>query len=247
MLENGYLDDMNTQILNDLASFVQERQGMKLPVSRSGILTEMAVERQTDWLESLDLPQPKIRPPRIWKVRSPRVYPDVLPPPSKKGKGKASERKIAIGSALDSRDQDDMFEMEEDIAPPVVVTTSQRKPAAGVLAGTPAVETLTKGTPWRSSAVDTAKKFVRRIVYVLFVFANLESEKVRSSCYYGRNGNITRRSLNSANWCSWQVHATVCAQTFGRAPGFRFCYTSTTVRRQSSLDREGIAGIMANR
>jgi len=155
MLENGFLDDMDTRILNDLASFIQDRQGSKLPVSRSGILADMAVQREAEWLAELDVPQLKARPPRVWKPRSPRIY--ATPPvQATKPKGKGRE-KLSLFDSQNDRDPEDVFEMEDDLALPESVFSPPR-------GSTPSKQFTavsadgSKGSPWRSSGVEATKK-----------------------------------------------------------------------------------------
>lgn len=159
MLENGFLDDMDTRILNDLASFIQDRQGSKLPVSRSGILADMAVQREAEWLADLDVPQLKARPPRVWKPRSPRIY--ATPPvQTKKAKGKGREKLSLSDNQVDNRDPEDVFEMEDDLALP----ESALSPPRG---STPSKQFSavssdgSKGKPWGSSGVEATKKSVQ--------------------------------------------------------------------------------------
>lgn len=159
MLENGFLDDMDTRMLNDLSSFIQDRQGSKLPVSRSGILEDMAVQREAEWLANQDIPQLKARPPRVWKPRSPRIY-ATPPAPSKKAKGKGKEKLSLFDGPADNRDPEDVFEMEDDLALPDSVFSPPRgsTPSKQVSA---ASTDGPKGTPWRSSGVEATKKWVR--------------------------------------------------------------------------------------
>ena len=154
MLENGFLDDMDNRILSDLAGYIQDLQGSKLPVSRSGILADMAVQREAEWLADQDIPQIKARPPRVWKPRSPKIF-ATAPVRTKKSKGKCKQSLFDLPT--ESRDVEDLFDMEDDltlpdsaIAPPRGGTPSKQYQAN--------VPETPKGLPWKSSAVEGSKK-----------------------------------------------------------------------------------------
>lgn len=151
MLENGMLDQMELRVLHDLASFVQDRQGMKLPVSRSGILLDMAVEKRLGWLEQQDIPFAKLRAPRHWKVKSPRIIPVNPQTPVRPGKERARQSIPAIG--------DDIFAMEDDLPPPAIPANQPQKyvspkPTRELSSDLPS----SSGSPWRSKPVDPPRK-----------------------------------------------------------------------------------------
>lgn len=82
-LESHLLDDLPNDLLRQLSVFVREQQASKSPVSRSGILTNMAMEKHKEWLAMEDFPQPITKtsrhPSRI--VSSAKLSP---PTPSRK-------------------------------------------------------------------------------------------------------------------------------------------------------------------
>ena len=155
MLENGMLDDMDIRVLNDLTSFVQDRQAIRLPITRSRILEELAVERQGEWLALQDLPVVGIRPNRpIWKARSPRLSPIVI---ESKSKGKAKAVPTTPSSAPVSRhkggDDNEIFSMDEE---PGSDTFSL--PAAVLAQSSPAAASLQSATsPWKSKGAEGKK------------------------------------------------------------------------------------------
>lgn len=154
MLENGFLDDMDTRILSDLAGYIQDLQGSKLPVSRSGILADMAVQREAEWLADQDIPQIKARPPRVWKPRSPKIF---ATPPVRTKKSKGKGKQSLFDLPTESRDIEDMFDMEDDVTLPesAIAPTRGGTPSKQFQAN--ASETP-KGLPWKSSAVEGSKK-----------------------------------------------------------------------------------------
>ena len=148
-MENGYLDDMEVHILNELAAFVRDKQGNKLPVSRSGVLTAMAVEREADWLATLDLPIPRARPPRVWKSRSPRVYAS-MPSQADSPRWAATSSSKEAGQA--ARESDDLFDMDDHLALPSSVASLDTRPVSAATSVKPT------SIPWGSTATGTNKK-----------------------------------------------------------------------------------------
>ncbi len=149
MLENGMLDQMDIRVLYDLASFVQEKQGLRLPITRSNVLLEMAMEKNALWLEMQDLPIPRLRAPRQWKVRSPRIQPTVV----ETNRQKERPRTISLEApTLDNSRDDDIFAMEDDL--PSSITSNSVKAAPFVSA---ADSSGSIASPWRSKTLEPQK------------------------------------------------------------------------------------------
>ncbi len=159
MLENGMLDDLDIRVLNDLTFFVQDRQGVRLPITRSGILEQLAVEREGEWLAMQDIPVFRIRPNRpIWRAKSPRLSPVVVTDSKSKGKGKAIPF-APTSQRLNRRkggDDNEIFSMDDENT-----SDTFSLPAAAVALASPAtsLQAATSpgtpgGTPWKSKAVE---------------------------------------------------------------------------------------------
>jgi hypothetical protein len=158
MMENGLLDDMDIRILNDLTNFVRDRQSEKLPLTRSGILLDMAMERHRDWMMMQDFPEPRLRYPRDIKPKSPRLTSTQAPTPFSKSKGKAkgpvndirTSPQMAGSKAFNEElDMDDL--MLPDAAPAPSAAT---QPLSDTLDSSGA-----KNSAWRSQAIE-AKRYV---------------------------------------------------------------------------------------
>ncbi|CED83705.1 Uncharacterized conserved protein, contains ankyrin and BTB/POZ domains [Phaffia rhodozyma] len=128
MLESHLLDNMPSDILANLSSYVHRRQGLRLPISRSGVLLTAAMERQAEWLALQDVPKPYLRPAKSALAihRSPGLSPievtSTLPPPPRRSSsttiigGTPVQSSPAFKSQLRSAAEgdDDMFQMDED-------------------------------------------------------------------------------------------------------------------------------------
>lgn len=71
VLEGRFLDDLPPPLLNAVADFVKERQGAKMPLSRSGFLITELMEKHADWLSELDIGRPT-GGARKWRPSIPR-------------------------------------------------------------------------------------------------------------------------------------------------------------------------------
>lgn len=155
MLENGLLDEMDIRVLNDLTSYVQERQGVRLPITRSGILEQMVLEREAAWLAMQDLPVPRVRPYRsTWRPKSPRVQPvgggGGETTSRRKSKGKAT----AVTNGPEAKAEDnDIFDMDEE--PVDVLSLPSAVTAAS--AATASAPPREAGAPWKSAAAESSR------------------------------------------------------------------------------------------
>lgn len=61
-LETGLLDDLPPDLLTALTAFVRERQGAKMPISRSNFLFQELLTRHQEFYDALDVGRPPARP-----------------------------------------------------------------------------------------------------------------------------------------------------------------------------------------
>ena len=158
MMENGLLDDMDIRILNDLTNFVRDRQAEKLPLTRSGILLDMAMEKYRDWIVLQDFPEPRLRYPREIKPKSPRLTSTQAPTPFSKTKGKAKASSSSIRASpqiAGSKEFNEELDMDDLMLPDAAPTSSTpHRPSLDAQDGI-----ATKNSAWRSQAVE-AKRYV---------------------------------------------------------------------------------------
>ncbi|KAL5530926.1 hypothetical protein ACEPAG_3802 [Sanghuangporus baumii] len=89
LLESRMLDDLPVHLLRQLAEFIRVRQSEKLPVTRSGMMVEKALEIWKDWLSLQDIPQPIIpgRKSYAGHIRhSPKLSPEMIAATSKRNR-----------------------------------------------------------------------------------------------------------------------------------------------------------------
>ncbi|KAJ9110692.1 hypothetical protein QFC19_001521 [Naganishia cerealis] len=161
MMENGLLDDMDIRILNDLTGFVRNRQAEKLPLTRSGILLDMAMEKYKDWLVLQDFPELRLRIPRDIKPKSPRLTSTSVPTAFSKTKGKSKAAPSSI-RASPQMTGSKMFNEEldmDDLMLPVAV------PILGPMdTSLPSASSASKNFAWKSQAVEAKKVDLRSIL-----------------------------------------------------------------------------------
>lgn len=58
VLETRLLDDLPPPLITAVAEFVQERQGAKMPLTRSGILVDELMSKHFEWYSELDVGKP---------------------------------------------------------------------------------------------------------------------------------------------------------------------------------------------
>ncbi|GAA5888090.1 hypothetical protein JCM5296_005430 [Sporobolomyces johnsonii] len=126
VLESYLLDDLPPDLLTALTTFVQERQGAKMPVSRSGLLLQEALSKHADYIAELDVGRPtggakRFRPnigtnmPRPSpSLLSPGPSPQLAPTPSKSPRMRASASPNASPSLSAVREVDEPFTLDED-------------------------------------------------------------------------------------------------------------------------------------
>ncbi|KAJ8293937.1 BTB/POZ domain-containing protein 1 [Rhodotorula toruloides] len=84
-LETSLLDDLPTDLLVALAAFIRERQGAKMPISRSGLLLQEVIAKHPEYYAETDVARPtgaakRYRPAVV--PNSPRPSPSLLSPTS---------------------------------------------------------------------------------------------------------------------------------------------------------------------
>ncbi|KAJ9118635.1 hypothetical protein QFC22_003855 [Naganishia vaughanmartiniae] len=162
MMENGLLDDMDIRILNDLTDFVRDRQAEKLPVTRSGILLDMAMEKYKDWMVLQDFSEPRLRIPRDIKPKSPRLTSTAVPTAISKSKGKSKATPSNIRSSPQMtgskmfNEELDMDDLMLPVAAPTLVSADTSASASA--------NSVAKHSPWKSQAVEAKRVDLRSIL-----------------------------------------------------------------------------------
>ncbi|WWC69338.1 uncharacterized protein I206_103276 [Kwoniella pini CBS 10737] len=169
MLESGLLDEMDTDVLQDLSDVIAQKQSVKLSVSKNQVLVKAAMEKHREWLLLQDIPQPRIRQPFKWKPRSPALSPvDTM---TFSSSNKEKKRAQIPPSPLLSPEMlpsaaDGMFQMDDE--PPTPPSTSGATTPRVTRPVTPldlaAVPGQSKGAVWRSKTVETEKVDLRSII-----------------------------------------------------------------------------------
>lgn len=156
VLEGRLLDDLPPDLITALATFCQERQGAKSPISRSGLLVQELMIKHANWIAELDVGRPtggaKKWKPHISSSNSPRPSPSLLSPgPSPSLQPRLSPR-LSPNSSPSLRplreDSDEPFEMDEDFA---LDSASPSRPSFSTAGG--ASQAGPSGTRRKSSIV----------------------------------------------------------------------------------------------
>ncbi|GAA6003739.1 hypothetical protein JCM10207_003573 [Rhodosporidiobolus poonsookiae] len=131
-LEGGLLDDLPSDLLVALTAFVQERQGAKMPVSRSGLLLQEVLAKHADYLADIDVGRPtgaaKRYKPSIVpaspkpspSLLSPQLSPQLQPTKSPRMQPKPSPSLAPVGEV------DEPFALDEDFLLEPSTSTAQR-------------------------------------------------------------------------------------------------------------------------
>ncbi|WRT67262.1 uncharacterized protein IL334_004229 [Kwoniella shivajii] len=170
MLESGLLDEMGTDVLQDLSDVIAQKQGSKLSVSRSHILTKQAMDKHREWLLLQDIPQPRVRQAIKWRPKSPALSPvDTMTLSSTINN---QERPKVPASPMMSPEfqpsaADGIFQMDDDLpATPSTrsgtMTPRANRPITPLDLG--AVSSNSKGAVWRSKTVETERVDLRSIM-----------------------------------------------------------------------------------
>ncbi|KAK4048797.1 hypothetical protein OIV83_004563 [Microbotryomycetes sp. JL201] len=133
VLENRLLDDLPNELVTSLTDFCQERQGAKLPISRSGMLVSDLMSKHSTWLSEQDVAR-QTGGARKWKPKmggdtaSPRPSPSMLSPgPSPRLNARPSPRLTPVMSPPMPavKETDDLFAMDEDFSLDATASTSR--------------------------------------------------------------------------------------------------------------------------
>ncbi|GAA5904198.1 hypothetical protein JCM6882_003976 [Rhodosporidiobolus microsporus] len=120
-LEAGLLDALPTDLLVAFTAFVQERQGAKMPISRSGLLLQELLSKHADYLAEIDVGRPtgaakRYRPAIV--PNSPKPSPSLLSPqpspqlgPSKSPRMQATKPSPSLPPV---GEVDEPFSLDED-------------------------------------------------------------------------------------------------------------------------------------
>jgi inhibitor of Bruton tyrosine kinase len=65
LLESRMLDELTSDLVNELGVYIRKQQALKSPISRTNRLVDKAMERNADWLAIQDIPQPLVRTNRL--------------------------------------------------------------------------------------------------------------------------------------------------------------------------------------
>lgn len=160
LLENRILEDMDMDLIGQLAKAIQIEQAKKLHISRSNGLINKALEKHADWLKLQDIPQPIVRSSKA--ILAPRQSPRLSPTAPAIGKPATRSPPRSIPeSPVDRPRRDDntgggVFEMDEEHIPPLTLG-SPRPVSLLTAASIESGSRLMNPPVWRSPSVATAK------------------------------------------------------------------------------------------
>lgn len=160
LLENRILEDMDMDLIGQLAKAIQLEQAKKLHISRSNHLVDQALEKHADWLKLQDIPQPIVRSSKA--ILAPRQSPRLSPTPPAVGKPATRSPPRSIPESPVNRPRrdnvgDDIFEMDEEHIPPLTLGSPH---LPGLLSAASNKESGSRSMnvpAWRSHSVSTAK------------------------------------------------------------------------------------------
>ncbi|KAJ8457714.1 hypothetical protein ONZ45_g18206 [Pleurotus djamor] len=122
MLESHMLNDLSSDLIEQLSRFVQTKQAEKLPVSRSGILVVNAAFKHHDWLESQDIATPIVvrhSHRMVTRKASAKLSPSLLSKPAPMSHISPSVNAPQSLPAERQTQADDIFAMDEpDLSTP---------------------------------------------------------------------------------------------------------------------------------
>lgn len=157
MLESGLLDEMHEDVLQDLCAVIAKKQERKLPVSRTGLLVNQAVDKHRDWLAVQDLPMPRVRAPFKWKARSPTILPTDRAHQARNGRQVNSSPTASpeVGPSVGTNE--DIFQMDEEHGSPVPSTGSRPTRPVTPLDISAGASAIRSGPVWKSQKVETSR------------------------------------------------------------------------------------------
>ncbi|RDB25530.1 BTB/POZ domain-containing protein 1 [Hypsizygus marmoreus] len=156
-LDSGMLDDIPISLVKELAQFIRAKQEEKSPISRSGRLTNEAMEKHADWLALQDIPTtiPRSNHVALRKgsanlqlspsnKKTPRLGPSSSPHPSPSIRPQRVIRRPPSG--------DDIFAMD-DADVPVSLSTEQLPQASLSLPKTQNIGVVSSSPVWKAPSI----------------------------------------------------------------------------------------------
>ncbi|KAI0041827.1 hypothetical protein FA95DRAFT_1639827 [Auriscalpium vulgare] len=140
LLESRVLDDLTPRLLKQLSHAVRTHQAAKMPLSRSGRLVDIAVERNLAWLAEQDIPVPIVRTAAV------KMSPKLSPKKTRRSSlpvsptGSPTMRPNASRTGPAHAGGEDIFSMDE----------SDFVPALSLDADVPTSSSGHKPGPWRA-------------------------------------------------------------------------------------------------
>lgn len=155
LLENRILEDMDMDLIAQLAKAIRVEQAKKLNVSRSNRLVDQAMKKHAEWLELQDIPQPIIRSSKA--ILAPKQSPRLSPTNPSVSKPLRTPRTPTMSipespvyaPKRDDTTSDDIFSMDDDSIPPLSLGSPT---PTGILSAA-----VTKDTPPRGSQAPAWK------------------------------------------------------------------------------------------
>ena len=143
VLEGRLLDDLPPDLVAAVSAFCQERQGARMPISRSGMLVQDLMIKHADWLADLDVGW-STGAARKWRAvtpRSPAPSPSLLSPgpspqllPRTSPHVRPQDHSNTSPALQPLREMDEPFAMDEDFSLDASPPPSRSSPAGGATA-----------------------------------------------------------------------------------------------------------------
>lgn len=160
LLENRLLEDMNMDLISQLAKAIRVEQTKKLPVSRSGRLVDEALKKHADWLGLQDIPQPIARSSKsiLAPRQSPRLSPSYVniakatPRTPRTPHKSIPESPVFVPKHGDA--VDDIFSMDDEGIPPLSIGSPG---PSGLLPTASAKEGPRSSVAWKAPSTPASK------------------------------------------------------------------------------------------
>lgn len=169
LLENRILEDMDIDLIAQLAKAIQGEQAKKLNVSKSNRLVSQALEKHAEWLKLQDIPQPIIRSSRA--ILAPRHSPRLSPTATGVGKPHPRSPRVLPHSPVhkprkDDPLGDDIFEMDEDPIPPLSLGSPEvTGPLTMTTSNELAVKPAVSIPAWKAPSVPASKYVILALLW----------------------------------------------------------------------------------
>lgn len=170
MLESGLLDEMDTDVLQELCDVIAQKQSQKLFVPRMGLAVIPLMEKHKEWLSQQDIPVPRVRQPYKFRARSPKLSPVESFTPAKESRRSrvpTTNSATPIGSpevqplSTPLAAADDIFTMDEDQMTPPSSASGVQTPRSGRPMTPLDLASGSSKPVWKSKKVE-AEKWVNR-------------------------------------------------------------------------------------